>query len=427
MSVKLEPLTMEAAAAFWKDKVILGPGEFNRLSDQAKIRAFAVAGIAKGDELTTVFNSIQRAIEKGISFSEFKKDCAKVFERRGWTGKRDFRVQNIFRTNIQTAYNSGRWQQQKKQAGTFPYLQYSAINDTRTRKTHLALDGLVFPIDHPFWDDWYPPNGFRCRCTTLSLTKRQIERRGLKVQTENPTGKPIALPNPLNKDKLHTQQLRPDPGSNHHPGKVVWGGMVDSAVDVYGRGFKPMPGLQKAADYRRPALTNVKAANIPDAIETMFLKKGLSDEEYKNEFIKRYGSELVVTDAAGEPVILSLRSFMINKTNTKKNNWKFSKDGHGEIIPMIREMVENPYEIWLTPQKNSKGKIRLSKRYIALWKTADKKRIGGLLAFEVVNGVFQGVTAFIPRKKSGTFNVDYMERMREGLLLYKRKGNKGDE
>ena len=219
-TVSLEPLTMEAAARFWRGKVKLGPAEFRKLSDEAKIRAFAVSNIAKGDELDTVYKALQAAIEEGISYGEFKKRCAEIFARRGWTGKREWRVQTIFRTNIQTAYNVGRYQKQKELAEYFPYLQYNAVNDRRTRPTHRALDGKVFPVDHPFWDTWYPPNGYRCRCSTLSLTEGQVKRQGLTVETQDPTDTPVEIANPVTGEKMTVQQLLPDPGFDHHPGKV---------------------------------------------------------------------------------------------------------------------------------------------------------------------------------------------------------------
>jgi SPP1 gp7 family putative phage head morphogenesis protein len=260
MTVTLDPLTMEAAAEFWRDKVKLGPAQFAALSDEAKIKAFGISGIAKGDELTTVYNSLQAAIEKGISYGEFKKECAGIFERRGWTGQREWRVQNIFRTNIQTAYNSGRYKTQKENAGTFPYLQYNAVNDRRTRPTHAAMDGKVFPLDHPFWDSWYPPNGYRCRCSTLSLTERQVDRMGLKVETSDPTDSPIEIPNQVTGAKMTTQQLLPDPGFDHHPGKVIWGGIGEWRE----RGiYQAMDGLPGPADYSRRALANVRSANVP--------------------------------------------------------------------------------------------------------------------------------------------------------------------
>lgn len=53
---------------------------------------------------------------------------------------------------------------------TFPYWQYSAILDGRTRPSHKALHGKIFKAtDH----EYYPPIGHRCRCTAIPLTARQ--------------------------------------------------------------------------------------------------------------------------------------------------------------------------------------------------------------------------------------------------------------
>jgi SPP1 gp7 family putative phage head morphogenesis protein len=418
MTISLEPLTMQAAADFWKDKIKLGPAEFKKLSDEAKIRAFGISGIAKGDELTTVFNSLQAAIDKGISYGDFKKECADIFARRGWTGKREWRVQNIFRTNIQTAYNSGRYQTQKDNADAFPYLQYNAVNDRRTRPTHRALDGKVFPINHPFWDTWYPPNGYRCRCSTLSLTEGQIKRMGMPVETADPTDTPVEIADPRTGAKMTVQQLLPDPGFAQHPGKVVWGGMVDDGARY---NFKQMEGLAGPADYRLRALSNIKAAGIAGLDETALLAAGKDAAYYREEFVKRYGDETLVKDAVGEPVILSLRSFLVDKTPGAKETWRFAKDGHGEAIPLLKEMIENPFEIWLTPQQDEKsGRIRLARRYVGLWKTEDKTRVAGLAVFEVADGVFQGVTSFLPTK-GGEVDLGYAERQRVGLLLYPKR------
>lgn len=161
MTVKLTPLPMKTAQQFWRDKVLLGPAQFAKLDDAAKVKAFAVSGIAKGDELTTVFKAMQRAIDDGISFDKFKAQCQTIFDKRGWNGLAAWRVDNIFRTNIQTAYNAGRYKEMQRVKKTRPFWQYSAVNDSRTRPTHSAMNGKIYPADHEFWDTWYPPNGFR--------------------------------------------------------------------------------------------------------------------------------------------------------------------------------------------------------------------------------------------------------------------------
>lgn len=83
-----------------------------------------------------------------------------------------------------------------------PYWQYDAVNDAHTRPSHLAMDGRVFPADSEVWNTWFPPNGFRCRCTVKTLSKRQVEARGLKVEQTAPEG------------------LMPDPHFSTNPAKV---------------------------------------------------------------------------------------------------------------------------------------------------------------------------------------------------------------
>lgn len=231
MPITLEPLAMPEAQAFWRDKVVLGYGEFAKLSNEAKTMAFAVSGIAKGDELNTVYQQLSRALDEGIPFSEFKKGCADIFERRGWTGKRAWRIDNIFRTNIQTAYNVGHYKQLSEQAELFPYWKYSAINDSRTRPTHLAMNGRVWPADHPIWDTWYPPNGYRCRCSVIGITQAQADRRGLVVEQDDPTNNLIEPIDPVTGNKLPAQTLLPDPGFNSNAGKTYWQGLTEVLAD----------------------------------------------------------------------------------------------------------------------------------------------------------------------------------------------------
>ncbi len=103
-------------------------------------------------------------------------------EGEGYEGVTPYQAENIFRTNIQTAYNVGHYKQMTEPGVMTlrPYWQYDAVNDSRTRPCHLAMDGRVFTADVPIWDTWFPPNGFKCRCTVRSLSRRQVERRGLR-------------------------------------------------------------------------------------------------------------------------------------------------------------------------------------------------------------------------------------------------------
>lgn len=241
---------MREAQRFWRDKVMVSAGTFRKLEREAKLRAFAVSGIAKGDELNTVFTALQKAIDRGDSFEKFKKECGPIFERRGWTGKRAWRVDNIFRTNIQTAYNVGHYKQQMRSRDVLPYWMYSAVNDQRSRPTHLAMNGRVWPADHSVWDTWYPPNGYRCRCSVIGLTKQGAERRGVKIEEKDVTGTLFEPVDPVTGNKLPARQILPDPGFKSNPGKDYWAPFAEILGDKL-RTWHPLIANQVATQMRR--------------------------------------------------------------------------------------------------------------------------------------------------------------------------------
>ncbi len=50
-------------------------------------------------------------------------------------------------------------------------LQYRTAGDDRVRDAHTALRNTTLPASDPFWDSYYPPNGWRCRCTAVQVLK----------------------------------------------------------------------------------------------------------------------------------------------------------------------------------------------------------------------------------------------------------------
>ncbi|EBT2028284.1 phage head morphogenesis protein, partial [Salmonella enterica] len=74
------------------------------------------------------------------------------------------RLALIYNVNTRVAYNAGRYAQMMSDADAFPFWQYVAVMDGRTRPEHARLHGLVFRYDDPFWRWFYPPNGWQCRC-----------------------------------------------------------------------------------------------------------------------------------------------------------------------------------------------------------------------------------------------------------------------
>jgi len=112
------------------------------------------------------------------------------------------------------------------------------------------MDGRAWPAGHKMWDIWYPPNGYRCRCSVIALTAGQAQRRGIKVETEDPTYTLIEPIDPLTGNRMPARQLIPDVGFNSNPGKVVYPDLGDLKT-------KEDELLAKLKGWKAPATANL--------------------------------------------------------------------------------------------------------------------------------------------------------------------------
>ncbi|HWO99767.1 MAG TPA: phage minor head protein [Methylococcus sp.] len=182
------------AVAFLERKGLAITWNWAEMLDEAHARSLTVAKMTRIDLLQDVRRGLLSALREGKTGREFARELTPILQAKGWWGKQihvsadgqaqvvrlgsPSRLKTIYQTNLQSAYMAGRAQTQM-QADAFPYLQYVAVLDGRTRPSHRALHGRVFAKDDPIWQIIMPPNGFNCRCRTRALTARQVEREGL--------------------------------------------------------------------------------------------------------------------------------------------------------------------------------------------------------------------------------------------------------
>lgn len=183
--IVLEAVNPEKAIEYWATKRPLSAKEKRELEKGARDRAMTVSGLNRQKQLAAVHDALRKALEDGATLADFKKEIRPLIEKQGWTS---WRVENIFCTNLAAAYSAGAWAEIQDTKDAFPYLEYVAVNDDRTRPSHAVLSGLIFPVDHEFWARNYPPNGFGCRCTTAPVSRWRAEKTGAKIQTEMPSG-----------------------------------------------------------------------------------------------------------------------------------------------------------------------------------------------------------------------------------------------
>ena len=187
-----EDMTFQEAVDYFKERIPVTAETFYQIAEEYRALAFTISGYTKAQILKKFYDELLSVLEEGGTLQEFQSNMNDFLESEGYEGLAPQQAELIFRTNIQTAYNVGHYQQMTNPAvkELRPYWQYDAVNDEATRPSHLAMDGKVFPADSPVWDVWFPPNGFKCRCTVRTLSKRQVEQRGLTVEQEFPAVEP---------------------------------------------------------------------------------------------------------------------------------------------------------------------------------------------------------------------------------------------
>jgi len=189
-------LQPEEAMAYWRERLPLTQDELLRIAEAHRIRAFTVAGVTSLQFIQAIWEAIDQAIAEGITMQEFAERVTAVAEKRGFTGLAPHHLDTVFLNNVSSAYMAGRYRQMRhpRTLEKRPIWVYDAVNDSRTRPSHAALDGIARRADDPFWRVYYPPNGHRCRCDVINLTPQEAERLGIQVGEGVPTD--VAGPDP---------------------------------------------------------------------------------------------------------------------------------------------------------------------------------------------------------------------------------------
>ncbi|RZG76630.1 phage minor head protein [Acinetobacter sp. WCHAc060025] len=177
----MQPVTFLEALRFAHERKIVLPDEFYSMDLKTRQLATTVGFLSSIEQVETVIKAVNKSIADGSTYNDFKKLVAE-----NEIVLSDRYLKNVFRTNIQTAYGHGRWQQHQRNKDKRPYLMYSAIDDSRVRPSHLELNRIIRHIDDPFWLLYYPPWGFMCRCTVIALTEAQAKKYGITSDEDLP-------------------------------------------------------------------------------------------------------------------------------------------------------------------------------------------------------------------------------------------------
>lgn len=187
MAVEYGSLPFDEAIAFFRGKDLVPTERWADVWRDAHDAGFMVAGAAKADLLADLKGAVDKAVAKGTTLAEFRRDFDRIVSRHGWTGwtgsdseaGRAWRTELIYQTNLRTSYQAGRWQQVQAGKAWRPYLIYRHSDlSVHPRPLHKSWDGLVVSVDNPWVKAHWPPNGWGCKCRMFSLAERDLREMG---------------------------------------------------------------------------------------------------------------------------------------------------------------------------------------------------------------------------------------------------------
>ncbi len=231
------------AIKYFKRKGNAYTWDWYEMWQDAHKKAFTVAKAMREDILKDIRTSVEKALEQGKTFNDFKKELKPTLQKKGWWGEMivvdkegvaekvqlgsNYRLKTIYRVNMQTAYQTGRYKTQYDNVDNRPYWEYVAVMDSATRPEHAMLNGLVFRYDDPFWQSFYPPNGWNCRCRVNALSNYNVNKKQIRpsqshgaiseeyrlVSKKSGEYKPVTVYT----DPLTGHKVAPDVGWSHNP------------------------------------------------------------------------------------------------------------------------------------------------------------------------------------------------------------------
>ena len=114
--------------------------------------------------LSDMTNALKGSDGKLRSFDEFRQEVDRMNAKYNvnW-------LRTEYNQAVAASQCAARWTDFESRADKNPFLQYQAVMDANTRAEHAALNGVIKRYDDDFWDKYYPPNGWGCRCEVIQL------------------------------------------------------------------------------------------------------------------------------------------------------------------------------------------------------------------------------------------------------------------
>ncbi|MDR2807765.1 MAG: phage head morphogenesis protein [Spirochaetaceae bacterium] len=189
------------AEKFLSRKVKVETEKWDELKWGEHAHAFTVAHSIKAGVLDHIHGLLNKAMSEGQAFSAFKKNMLTLMEKSGWYGREgktkddktyiNWRIRIIYDTNMRTAHAAARYRRQLQAADLRPVWIYkSKLVGKNRRQEHIVLHNKAFRYDDPFWNSYYPPNGWECKCFVDTRSESGAQREKIDILETDKNGNP---------------------------------------------------------------------------------------------------------------------------------------------------------------------------------------------------------------------------------------------
>lgn len=131
-----------------------------RMTDKMRERLtrsnYIFSGIKTFHELNEAFPSLLDENGDRKPFERFLNDVRKIDET--YNAGYLHAEYNFVQASAEMA---AKWEQYSEDGDRY-LLQYRTAHDDKVRPEHAALDRITLPMSDPFWESYYPPNGWNC-------------------------------------------------------------------------------------------------------------------------------------------------------------------------------------------------------------------------------------------------------------------------
>lgn len=130
---------------------------------------YIFSGIKTFHELNEAFPSLLDEDGNRKPFERFLNDVRKIDET--YNANYLHAEYNFVQASAEMA---AKWEQYSEDGDRY-LLQYRTAHDDKVRPEHAALDRITLPMSDPFWESYYPPLSWNCRCSVVQVRRGKYE------------------------------------------------------------------------------------------------------------------------------------------------------------------------------------------------------------------------------------------------------------